>query len=324
MSQRKTSATFDSDAILRGISFASVRPVRGTRVLVFYRSVLESLKAARKHAGRIGIIPTMPELIAARVRSGVRCRDFRSQLNYSDVTGFDTGSEEFVGYDRLGIHYDKNKLVLLVLHGCQVITPERIEKTVGDYESVDYVVFDYEKEFTPMLKGQLPTKKEIPIYTIERFINEQPPITRSFGVVVPFDDSDPKRPAYAPTMWFPKLSVEEFVVNHQVIARAGNTLHLRELYELMLDDIPHSTLESDLTGGWKKEFLEECVPGSFLRLTDRKGIGTVNLSSERIGNFIAVSPIDRRNRKTDPYHNFRAITRIREDFDDNSIKLIPI
>jgi hypothetical protein len=184
----------------------------------FYDSKIPvALKQALDYATVGGIVVTMPELIAAKVKAA-KTHDFWKNW-YSVQT------EENIGLDKKGKYYKKNDPVLVIVNGGGILTPDRIDKAYADKNGmIDGSAKYDDKEFDNLLDGKLPDNTSIQIYRFDEIKKGIKSLPHKFGVVMPYSMAQGTSSGY-----YQKAG---FISNPLVIARAGGIENLEKYYDL--------------------------------------------------------------------------------------------
>ncbi len=236
---------------------------------IFYDAKLpDALQQALDYAGTDGIVATMPELIATKIKAD-KTHDFWQKW-YSVQT------EENIGIDTNGKYVKPGGAVLITLHGRGLLTPQRIRMAYEEglvNGSAKYVPL----EFSDLLKGSV-YGEEIPLYFIDDFKKGISNLPRRYGVVNDYTKMQSLKSGYH--------TRDEFLNNDLVIARAGGLENLASYFDLAKksDD---STL-----GNWHPFSGRDASvsQGRLLFLNGNcSGLdGSGNLSSD--GRFVGVAP----------------------------------
>jgi len=177
-----------------------------------------ALREALKYAGSDGIIATMPELIAAKLKTD-KNHDFWKQW-------YTVHTEENIGIDTKGRFYTPNEPVLVVVNGGGILTPDRIELAYAEgliNNSAKY----RQEEFDKILDGALPNGDTLALYRLEEIKAGVSNLPHRFGVVMPYAVAQGTPSGYH--------SKEVFMENPLVIARAGGVEHLDAFFEKAKD-----------------------------------------------------------------------------------------
>ncbi|MBU0470744.1 MAG: hypothetical protein KKA62_03960 [Nanoarchaeota archaeon] len=180
---------------------------------VFYDDKLPiALQQALDYATGEGIVATMPELIAARVKTNKYHKFWKDWYTVL--------SEENIGIDESG------KPVLVTVHGGGILMPKRINQAYEEgliNGSAKYIP----EEFSDLLKGKLPDGNSIQLYSLDDLKRGISSLPRRYGVVMPY------RMAQATQSGYFKKS--EFVKNPVVIARVGGLENLEAYHDKAKD-----------------------------------------------------------------------------------------
>ena len=263
-------AVFSIDDILKGTTFYSNEQKDGK-----YIGLPIALEQALEHAGSNGIVATMPELIAAKVKADKSHKFWKKW--------YTTHTEENVGVDKKGRFYSKNEPVLVVVNGEGILTPDRIRKAYRD-GLVGHSAKYTDDEFNGLLDGKLPGGNSIDIYPyedIEKGISDLP---HKFGVVIPYDKAKGTESGYH--------QKGLFLNNPLVIARNGGMENLELYYEKA------KASDGDLGNYHSFKARDFSVPqGRLLYLgNDYGGLGGGS-SLDGSGRFVRVAPEARSARK---------------------------
>ena len=203
-------AVFSIDDILKGTTFYSNEQKDGK-----YIGLPIALEQALEHAGSNGIVATMPELIAAKVKADKSHKFWKKW--------YTTHTEENVGVDKKGRFYSKNEPVLVVVNGEGILTPDRIRKAYSD-GLVGHSAKYTDDEFNGLLDGKLPGGNSIDIYPYEDIEKGVSDLPHQFGVVMPYKKAKGTKSGYH--------QKKPFLENPLVLARtAGSHDYLESFYE---------------------------------------------------------------------------------------------
>ncbi|MAG52586.1 MAG: hypothetical protein CMH62_01350 [Nanoarchaeota archaeon] len=200
---------YSLDDILRGKTFYS-----NERDGEKYVGLPIALEEALNYAGDEGIVFTMPELIAAKVKAD-KSHEFWKKWHT-------VHTEENIGVDKEGKFYTKNKPVVVAVNGGGILTPDRIRQAYNEGlvgNSARYI----DDEFDGLLDGRLPDGSSLNLYPyedIERGISDLP---HKFGVVMPYEKAKETESG--------RHKKKEFLENPLVIVRNGGMENLEAYYE---------------------------------------------------------------------------------------------
>jgi hypothetical protein len=267
---QNVSAFSIEDIIKNGRTFSD-----STKVGDKYVGLPIALKQALDFATVGGIVVTMPELIASKIKAA-KTHDFWKNW-YSVQT------EENIGLDKKGRFYDKDKPVLVIVNGGGILTPDRINKAYTDgliNGSAKYVG----KEFDNLLDGKLPDNTSIQIYRFDEIKKGIKALPHKFGVVMPYSLAQGTSSGYH--------KKDSFINNPLVIARAGGIENLEKYYDLAKDNVgdlgnhhPYSGRDASVSSGRLLFLYDDCG-----------GLdGDDGLSG--IGRFVGVAPEAQRKKK---------------------------
>ncbi len=263
---------FSIDDILNGETFYSNQKDKEN-----YVGLPIALDEALKHAGRKGIVATMPELIAAKVRAD-KSHKFWKQW-------YTVHTEENIGTDKKGRFYGRNEPVLIVVNGGGILTPERIRQAYSD-GLVGHSARYTEDEFNELLDGKLPDGSSLTLYPYDKIEKGVSGLPHRFGVVMPYQAAKETKSGYH--------KKKEFLGNPLAITRNGGRENLEEYYEKAKDS------EDDL-GNWHvyDNARDASVPqGRLLFLvSSHNGLVGNNFLLGDIGRFVGVAPEARSARK---------------------------
>ena len=181
----------------------------------FYNTKLNiALQETEDYAGEEGIVVSMPELIAAKIKAD---KTHKFWNKYYTVQ-----SEENIGIDVNGKILDRGESALVVVHGGGILTSERIgraydEGLIGG--SAKYT----QEEFSNLLRGELPDGNSIRLYSIDD-LKRSSPIERKYGVVIPYGLARETKSGYH--------GKDEFMRNPLVIARFGGMENIEKYFDL--------------------------------------------------------------------------------------------
>ena len=268
-----TNAQFSIDNILKG---KSVYSEEKDSTNTYYIGVAVALREALEHAGAKGIVATMPELIAAKLKAE-RNHDFWKQW-------YTVHTEENIGIDTKGRFYNKDEPVLVVVNGGGILTPERIMKAYAE-GLINHSAKYLNEEWENLLDGKLSTGTKIPLYRLEEIKKGVPNLPHQFGVVMPYALAQGTASGYH--------KKGAFVGNPLVIARAGGSEHLEAYFDLVLQRYQEATNNTRDTVGNHHPFAsrDASIPqGRLLFLSNYyNGLnGIINLDSN--GRFVGVAP----------------------------------
>ncbi len=264
-SQPGQQRTFGIDDLVRnGKAFYSNEKEDGNRI-----GVAVALQQALDYAGENGIIVTMPELIAAKVKADKE-HDFWQR-------GYDVHTEEDIGIDKKGRFYARNNPVLIIVNGGGILTPDRIRQAYSE-GLIDNSARYTDEEFNELLEGKLPDGSSLNIYPFDDIKKGVSNLLHKFGVVMPYELAKRTKSGYH--------KKSGFLENPLVIARNGGRENLEKYYEEAKDS------DNDL-GNWHvyDNSRDALVPqGRLLFLYDnRSGLdGDDYLGNS--GRFVGVAP----------------------------------
>jgi len=201
------SSPFSIDNILKGRTFYGK---------TFYdRSMPNALRQAIGYTRKSGIVATMPEFIALKVKAD------KSHAFWNDW--YTVLTEEDIGIDKKGAFYTKGEPVLIVVHGGGILTPDRIQQAYEEgllNKSAKYK----EEEFDALLEGRLPEGTTFPLYRLEEIQSGRSGLPHQFGVVMPYKTAQDTKSDYH--------QKKPFLENPLVKARSAGSLdHLEAFYE---------------------------------------------------------------------------------------------
>jgi hypothetical protein len=245
----------------------------------FYDSKIPvALKQALDFATVGGIVVTMPELIAAKVKA-VKTHDFWKNW-YSVQT------EENIGLDKKGRFYSKKDPVLVIVNGGGILTPDRIDKAYTDKDGmIDGSAKYVGKEFDNLLDGELPDNTSIQIYRFDEIKKGIKSLPHKFGVVMPYSLAQGTISGYH--------QKDSFINNPLVIARAGGIENIEKYYDLAKSE------EGNLGSYHPFNGRDASVPsGRLLFLGDDcDGLGGDDSLDDDVGRFVGVAPEAQRKKK---------------------------
>ena len=244
----------------------------------FYDSKIPvALKQALDFATVGGIVVTMPELIAAKVKA-VKTHDFWKNW-YSVQT------EENIGLDKKGRFYSKKDPVLVIVNGGGILTPDRIDKAYTDKDGmIDGSAKYVGKEFDNLLDGELPDNTSIQIYRFDEIKKGIKSLPHKFGVVMPYSLAQGTISGYH--------QKDSFINNPLVIARAGGIENIEKYYDLAKNK------EGNLGSYHPFNGRDASVPSGRLLFLLNFYLGLVgNDSLNYSGRFVGVAPEAQRKKK---------------------------
>ena len=255
-------SSFSIDDILKGKTFYSNEQDNGK-----YIGVPVALQQALEYATNSGIVATMPELIAAKVKAD-KTHDFWKQW-------YTVHTEENIGIDKKGRFYAKNKPILAVVNGGGILTPERIKQAYSE-GLIDHSAKYTDEEFDSLLDGKLPDGSSLKFYTIEDIKKGISNLPHRFGVVMPYE--------LAQKTESKQYQNEQFLENPLVIARNGGLENLESYFEKAKDD--------DGLGNWHvyKDRDASVPQGRLLYLVSNFDGLDGDLSLDNLGRFVGVAP----------------------------------
>ena len=163
----------------------------------------DTLENALDDIGPKGYIATLPELLQLETEGIINENDYTSH------------SEENIGIDTKGIHGKKGDIVIAVVHGGGILTPELLRKE--DELTNTHLAYE-QKKFDNLLLGKLETGEHVDVYNARELqkgtnIPHRCIITQKFKV------------EYLSSS---KLNQKEFLKNDFVLARVGNKYFLEQ------------------------------------------------------------------------------------------------
>ncbi len=231
-----------------------------------------ALEQALAHAGVDGIVATMPEFISAKVLAP-KTHNFWKQW-------YSVHTEENIGIDRNGKHYDRNTPVYVLVNGGGILTPERIKQAYTQPQGlIDHSAKYTDPEFDQLLEGKLPDGSSIPLFKFEDIKSGMTNRPHRFGIVVPYANVQGTKSDYQ--------NKAEFLANPLAIARGAGDIETLEKYF----DLAKVTSTAGKVGNWHP-FLgrEATVPQGRLLFVyiDHSGLSGYYLVND--GRFVAVAP----------------------------------
>lgn len=172
-----------------------------------------SLQDALAHAGSGGIVLTMPELIAAKVKADKNHTYWKA--------GYDVHTEENIGPNYTRTFYPDQDHLYVAVNGGGLLPPERILQAYEDgliNGSASYT----EQEFKNLLDGTLPDGSTIRLYRYEEIEQGVSDLPHNFGIVMPYHIAQ----ATASGMHTEKA----FLTNPLAIARNAGKHNLKEYF----------------------------------------------------------------------------------------------
>jgi len=253
---------FSLDDILKGRTFYSEEKDSNDN----YIGTAVALQEALDFANTNGIVATMPELIAAKVKAD-KDHDFWNKW-------YTVHTEENIGIDFKGRFYSRDEPVLVVVNGGGILTPERIREAIDEgliSNSAKY----HDDEFDRLLDGRLPNGESINLYRFEEIKEGVSDLPHKFGVVMPYRLAQETKSG-----WHQK---QPFLENPLVIARIGGLENLEAYYEKGKDSA------NDM-GSWHpfKGRDASVAQGRLLFLYNRYGLVGDNILSN-LGRFLGVA-----------------------------------
>ncbi len=196
----------DLDSILKGKTFRKLK-----------------LSSALAKALNYGLVVTMPEMIAAKVR----CAPSKGKKDYDLSHGFwnasyDVHTEENIGIDQKGRFHNAGEPVLVLVNGGGILTPARIKQARRKRTVRGSAKYSNE-EFDNLLNGKLPDGTSIELYSYEDIKKGVSNLPHRFGVVMPYSAAQNTKSTC--------FSKGEFLVNPLVIARNAGLQNLEEYFE---------------------------------------------------------------------------------------------
>ena len=177
-----------------------------------------ALRQALEYAGREGIVATMPEFIAAKIKAD-KSHNFWKEW-------YAVHTEENIGHDKNGRFYQKNEPVLVLVNGGGILTPERIEQAYSE-DLINGSAKYRDDEFDALLEGKLPDGTAISLYKLEEIQRGVSNLLHRFGVVMPYSIAQETKSGLH--------KKKEFLENPLVIARVGGSENLEAYYEKAKD-----------------------------------------------------------------------------------------
>ncbi len=264
------SKSYNIDDILKGKTFLNTDKDSANNWI----GLPNALQQALDFAGPTGIIATMPELIAAKLKADKK-HDFWKQWN-------NVHTEENIGIDTKGRFYKKDEPVLVVVNGGGILTPDRIRIAYAEgliYHSAKYT----DQEFDYLLDGKLPDGKKISLFLLDKIQAGVSNLPHQFGVVMPYTLAQGTASGY--------YQKKAFVENPLVIARAGGLENLEEYFEKAKGG-NNSGDAKDKVGSWHPFNGRDAsqAQGRVLFLGSYYGGLSGNFSLSDNGRFVGVAP----------------------------------
>ena len=234
----------------------------------FYDSKLPvALRQALEHAGPEGIVATMPELIAAKLKADKK-HDFWKQW-------YTVHTEENIGLDRKGRFYKRDTSVLVVVNGGGILTPDRIEKA---YEEglVNGSAKYSDKEFDSLLEGRLPDGNTINIYTLDDIKKGLPEVSHKSGFIIPYELAQKTKDGYH--------KKKDFMANPLAIIRSGDMENLEAYFDKAKDSDEEVGNHHPFSGR------DASQPQGRVLFLDYDGGLIGDDSLDRYGRFVGVAP----------------------------------
>jgi len=205
---------YSIDDILRGkIFYSNVKDSKGN-----YIGLDVAFGQALDYVNSDGIVVTMPELIAAKIKA--------DSSHHFWQNFYCLHTEENIGIDKKGNFYSKNEPVLVIVNGGGILTPNRIRQAYNEgliNNSASY----RNAEFDGLLEGRLPNGDSIHLYRFEEIKKGVSNLPHRFGVVMPYKMAQETKPGYH--------NKNAFIDNPLVIARVAAMKHLEPYYERAKD-----------------------------------------------------------------------------------------
>jgi hypothetical protein len=233
-----------------------------------YIGVAIALQQALDYATPEGIVATMPELIAAKIKAE-STHDLWKKW-------YGAHTEENIGLDTQGKYVPQGQGILITIHGGGLLTPERIQQayTAGVIDgSAKYT----NEEFSGLLEGKI-NNEDMPLFLIDDIKKGITDMPRRYGVVLPLATIQSSKSGYH--------TKEEFLNNDLVIARAGGTQHLDAYFEKA------KRTSDNMIGNWHAfNGRDPSVPQGRLLFLDNGYTGLYgNVSLNDDGRFVGVAP----------------------------------
>lgn len=205
---------YSIDDILGGKRFRSnAKDSKGN-----YIGIAVALQQALDYVNPDGIVATMPELIAAKIKADSSHHFWQSW--------YCLHTEENIGIDKKGNFYNRNEPVLVIVNGGGILTPNRIRQAYNEgliNNSAGY----RNAEFDGLLEERLPNEDSIHLYRFEEIKNGVSNLPHRFGVVMPYKMAQETKSGYH--------NKKPFMDNPLVIARVAVMEHLEPYYERAKD-----------------------------------------------------------------------------------------
>ena len=257
----KRSSRYSIEDILKGKTFYSEQRDGGN-----YVGVPIALKDALEYATPEGIVATIPELIAAKIKAEKSHEFWQKWLTAQ--------TEENIGVDKKGRFYTKDQPVLVIVNGGGILTPERIKQAYTEgliNNSAKYTA----TEFDGLLDGKLPSGEQIHLYKFEDIKTGVSNLPHQFGIVMPYSTAQSTNSGYH--------TKADFVNNPLVIARAAGSENLETYYDLAKG--------SSGLGNWHPFAGRDSAQAQgrllFLYLND---FGLIGYYLNYVGRFVGVAP----------------------------------
>ncbi|GEM_PF-2944605 len=207
------------DIIHHGQTFFSDKKEDGTFV-----GLPIALQEALDYATPEGIVVTMPELIAAKIKADKK-HDFWT--NWHTVY-----TEENIGIDKKGLFYKKGEPIVVIVNGGGILTPARIRQAYAG-GLIDHSAQYTNTEFDPLLEGHLPDGSNIKLYKLEDVQKGLGVLPHRFGVVLPYKTASKTISGFQ----------KNIPTNPLALARAASLENLEAYYTLAKDS-------KDQLGNW--------------------------------------------------------------------------
>ena len=235
-------------------------------------SLPTALEQALGHAGSEGIVLTMPELMAAKVKANKRHEFWNGW--------YAVHTEEDIGIDQKGRFYGRNEPVLVVVHGGGILSPERIRKAYDDGLVSGSARYEQE-EFDMLLEGKV--SETLPLYPFEE-VQGGLSLPHRYGVVIPYATAQATQSGYH--------KKKAFMGNPLVVARAGGMEHVEAYFNKAVDSDGKVRNNHPFTGRDASQ-----AQGRVLFLNNNISglVGDINLNI--YGRFVGVAPEARGARK---------------------------